>query len=460
MEGIVPPRTWAGWTWTRGGLLAALLAALLIAAIWAVSVAAQPLRQDPAFGENGPSLDIEWHRVGKDGQVEVFLYFFWSRTCSHCADAKPHVEALVAARPWLKLVPLETTSLANVVRYLRMSEALGQKMGGVPAFFMCGKMAIGWDSPEGRGAWLAALADYCRLSLMQAQPLGSVEPSRASPSLRLPVLGETSAAAFSLPVLTLVVGGLDAFNPCAFFVLLFLLSLLVHAQSRARMLLIGGTFVLFSGLVYFAFMAAWLNLFLVLSSIGWVTVGAALLALGAGGLNVKDYLLPGRGPSLAMPQGVRPGLFARMRGLLSAEHLPAMLVGTVVLAVTANAYELLCTSGFPMVYTRVLTLRDLPLAAYYGWLAAYNVVYVLPLAAIVGVFVWTLGRHKLTEGEGRLLKLTGGLMMLGLGAVLLAAPQWLESPLVATALLVLALGGALLARWVEGHRKGGRRPVA
>jgi hypothetical protein len=436
--------------------LPALLAGLLALAFLAVPIglpaAAQPLRQDPPGLATAPGgIDIEWHRVGADGKVEVLLYYFWSRTCSHCEEAKPHIDALVAARPWLKLVPYEVSNLGNVVRYLQMSEALGQKMGGVPAFFLCGKMAIGWDGPEGRGAWLAALADYCRLSLQQAQPLGSVEPSRAPPTLRLPVLGETSAAAFSLPVLTLVLGGLDAFNPCAFFVLLFLLSLLVHAQSRVRMLLIGGTFVLFSGLIYFAFMAAWLNLFLLMSSLGWVTVGAALLALGAGALNVKDYAFPGRGPSLSMPEGARPGLFARMRGLLSAEHLPAMLAGTVVLAVTANAYELLCTSGFPMVYTRVLTLRELPLAGYYGWLAAYNVIYVLPLALIVGTFVWTLGRHKLTEREGRLLKLTSGLMMLGLGAVLLAAPHLLESPLVAAALLVLALGGALLAGWLERH---------
>jgi hypothetical protein len=110
-----------------------------------------------------------------------------------------------------------------------------------------------------------------------------------------------------------------------------------------------------------------------------------------------------------------------------------------------------------MVYTRVLTLRELPLGAYYRWLAAYNVVYVLPLALIVAAFAWTLGRHKLSEGEGRLLKLTSGLMMLGLGAMLLVAPQWLESPLAAGSLLLAALGGAGLAdRMERRHPPTGR----
>jgi hypothetical protein len=53
-----------------------------------------------------------------------------------------------------------------------------------------------------------------------------------------------------------VLAGLDAFNLCAFFVLLFLLSLMVHARRRMRMALVGGVFVAFSGLLYYVCMAA------------------------------------------------------------------------------------------------------------------------------------------------------------------------------------------------------------
>jgi hypothetical protein len=256
----------------------------------------------------------------------------------------------------------------------------------------------------------------------------------------VPLLGELDPAAVSLPVFTLVLAGLDAFNPCAFFVLFFLLSLMVHARSRARMLVIGGTFVLFSGLVYFLFMAAWLNLFLVVGGAAVVTTLAGLVALLVGGLNVKDYFFFRRGPSLSIPDHAKPGLFARMRRLLAADHLGAMLIGTLVLALAANSYELLCTAGFPMVYTRVLTLHDLSAAAYYGYLALYNLVYVLPLLAIVLVFTFTLGTKKLTERQGRILKLLSGLMMLGLGAVMLLAPELLVHPGVGVLLLLCAVG--------------------
>ena len=242
----------------------------------------------------------------------------------------------------------------------------------------------------------------------------------------------------------------------AFFVLLFLLSLMVHAGSRARMLLIGGTFVFFSGFLYFLFMAAWLNLFLLLGSAPVVTSVAGVVAVIIGLLNLKDYLAFGQGPSLSIPEGAKPRLFQRMRGLLAADRKAAMLLATVTLALAANSYELLCTAGFPMVYTRVLTLAALAPPQYYGYLAFYNLIYVLPLLAIVAVFTITLGRKKLTERQGRLLKLLSGLMMLGLGLVMLMSPEllgqlWVGVALLAVAVLVTA-ASALVGRWRKQAR--------
>ena len=173
-------------------------------------------------------------------------------------------------------------------------------------------------------------------------------------------------------------------------VLLFLLSMMAHQQSRARMLAVGGIFVLFSGLMYFAFMAAWLNLFQLLGELAWVTLAAGLLAVVVGAVNVKDFFLFDRGVSLSIPESRKPDIFRRARAILAAENLPAMLAATVFLAVAANFYELLCTAGFPMVYTRLLTLGEPSAAVRYLYLALYNLVYVLPLAAIVLVFARTL----------------------------------------------------------------------
>jgi hypothetical protein len=199
--------------------------------------------------------------------------------------------------------------------------------------------------------------------------------------------------------------------------------------------------------MYFAFMAAWLNLFQLLGNLAWMTLAAGVMALVVGLINIKDFFRFGRGVSLSIPEGRKPAIYQRARAILAAGSLPAMLAATVLLAVAVNFYELLCTAGFPMVYTRLLTLQALAPARHYLYLALYNLVYVIPLAVIVGAFTFTMGARRLSEREGRLLKLMSGLMMLQLGMLLVFAPDWLNRLGVAFALLGVALG----ATWVAAR---------
>jgi hypothetical protein len=194
-------------------------------------------------------------------------------------------------------------------------------------------------------------------------------------------------------------------------------------------------------------MAAWLNVFQLLGALAWLTLAAGLLAIAVGLINIKDFFAFERGITLSIPESRKPDIYRRARAILNAENLPAMLGATIVLAVAANFYELLCTAGFPMVYTRLLTLNELSAGARYGYLALYNLIYVLPLALIVFAFVRTLGVHKLSEREGRLLKLLSGVMMLELGILLAAAPALLSNLWVSAALLAIALGLTALVAW-------------
>jgi hypothetical protein len=382
-----------------------------------------------------------WWTLGVNGEHQIRLYFFWTRTCPHCQQARPDIEAISLEFPWVELQSRELAGgNGNGRLYAQLAAEIGARPLSVPAFLFCGRLLTGYDNRTGMGAELRRQLEECRMVLARGKsPFDSAIASTRDTAAHLPGLGSVDLSEWSLPLVAMTLGALDSFNPCAFFVLLFLLSLLVNARSRARMLLIGGLFVCVSGIVYFLFMAAWLNLFLVIGQLQWITLCAGLLALIIGVLNVKDFFFLHAGPTLSLPQSAKPGLFRRMRALVAADSLPSMITGTLVLAVFANAYELLCTAGFPMVFTRVLTLENLPLAQYYAYIALYCGVYVLPLLSIVGVFVWTLGRHKLSEHEGRMLKLMSGLMMGGLGILLLVRPELLNNITTTIALLSVVI---------------------
>ena len=377
-------------------------------------------------------------------ETAVDLHVFWSLRCPHCLKALPELRQMAAEHPWLHLHDYEITqSPTNLQRFQDMALAHGETAQAVPTLFYCGHMEVGWPDAAVQQAELLARLEACR------QGTAAIPPTVETP-LNLPLLGEIRLADLSLPVLTILLAGLDAFNPCAFFVLLFLLSLLTHQHQRSRMLLIGGIFVLCSGVLYFAFMAAWLNVFLVVGNLAWITAAAGALALLIGALNLKDYFAFPHGPSLSISAERRADLFQRGRRLVQSGHLPTMLATTLLLAGVANFYELLCTAGFPMVFTRLLTLREQDVAQHYAYLLLYNLIYILPLLLIVLAFVRTLGSRKLSEREGRLLKLLSGLMMFGLGLLLVIAPEQLDNPRQALLLPLAAVAlTALIARWTK-----------
>lgn len=375
----------------------------------------------------------------------ITLDLFWSETCPHCAEAKGFVATIEAERPWVEVRMHEVSRDTDAARrFAHMAGELGLVAEAVPALIYCGVMDVGWDS-EQSGPWLLARLDDCRARG------GSLAGDEADPVL-LPGIGAIDPSAVSLPAFTMIIAALDAFNPCAFFVLLFLLSLLANQHDRRRVFAIGGLFVFASGLMYFAFMAAWLNVFQLVGALTGVTLLAGLLAMVVGGLNVKDFFAPGRGPSLSIPEAARPGIYRRAREVLQSGSTGTMVAATLLLAFTANFYELLCTAGFPMIYTRVLTLSEPSLAARYAYLALYNLVYVLPLLLMVLLFAGALTVHKLSEREGRLLKLASGVMMAELGVLLLVAPQSLGS-LASTGVLVgVAVAVTIVAALVTRAR--------
>lgn len=350
--------------------------------------------------------------------LEVFV----REGCPHCAEAERYLATLQRERPELVVVyrPVDRDAEAREELTLRSRRA-GIWPPGVPTFAIGERMLVGFATAERSGPAVIALIDDATADR------SGVGDGRAADTeqIRTSLFGTLSAQRMGLPLFTLVLGLLDGFNPCAMWVLLFLLSLLVRLQDRRRMALIAGTFVLVSGAVYYAFMAAWLNIFLAVGMTGPLRLLLGSVALTLGTVNLKDFVAFGRGPTLSIPDAAKPGIYARVRAVLRAEALTASLLAVAVLAVLVNFVELLCTAGFPAIYTAVLTQHGLEPWAHYAYLGLYILGYLADDSLMVTLAVVTLGSRKLTERGGRWLKLLSAVVMLALGATLLLRPEWL-----------------------------------
>ena len=344
-----------------------------------------------------------------DAETARVLEVFVRDGCPHCTAAKKFLPQFAREHPDLRIAyrSLDTDRRAagDLARHSRRA---GVWPPGVPTFVIGEKVLVGFVSPEVTGPKLAALVDG-----------GTAAPGKTKAA----EFGDLRVAEHGQPLFTVILGLIDGFNPCAMWVLLFLLSILVRLQDRRRMALIAGTFVLVSALVYYAFMAAWLNLFLLVGFSDLLRYGLAAVALVLGALNARDFFRSRSGYTLAIPASAKTGLYARVRDILRTNRLLSSLVGVSALAVLVNFIELLCTAGLPAIYTAVLAQQELSAPVYYGYLGLYILAYIADDALMVTLAVAALGSKKLSERAGHWLKLLSGLVMLALGGIMLWFPQ-------------------------------------
>ena len=379
-----------------------------------------------------PKVPQELH----SDDLEVFV----RKGCPHCEAAKQFLKQLQSENPHIRIQirDLEEDHGA-LARLNHLASKLGVEHIGVPTFYTQGELVIGYTSEEITGQILRNLLARPPPQSNQDFPDGACALEKGEPcvspvipkpaetsGLTLPFVGPLSLPDLGLPLFTVLLGLLDGFNPCAMWVLLFLLSLLATLRDRKKMFLLAGTFVLVSGLVYFAFMAAWLNVFLVIgySRMTQLLLGGIAMIIGA--INVKEFFAFRQGVSLSIPESTKPGLYTRIRQILQAENMMGALFGIIVLAMLVNLIELVCTAGFPAIYTEMLSNQNFEWWRYYSYLGLYNLAYMADDAIMVTIAVITLSHRKLQEREGRCLKLLSGIVMVILGITLFGAPDWLR----------------------------------
>jgi glutaredoxin len=378
----------------------------------------------------GVGIAVGANAAGADtATIEAFV----REGCPHCAKAEEFLDRLQQEQPSLKVVVRDVQKEpAALERLKELARVQGAGAARVPAVYVGGQLIIGYSEQAstdklirsalaGRAASAAAAdAETCEAEDSLACPQTGAKTFVPSETFEVSLFGRTlTLDDVGLPAFTLAMGLLDGFNPCSMWVLLLMISLLAPMNNRRRMLAIAGTFVLIQGIAYFLFMAAWLNLFLVIGLSRASQLIIAAIAIVAGLINVKDFLALNIGVSLSIPEKAKPGIYSRMRAILHAESLAAAIVGAIILAILVQIVEFLCTSGFPALFTRILTLRELEPGTYYGYLLLYIAAYMLDDIIILTIGVVMLSRHRLQEREGRVLKLVSGLVMIGLGVYLI-----------------------------------------
>lgn len=415
----------------RGHPLSALIVALLLA------LAA--LLPAPAARAQSP-----------ESPPPAVIYLFWSDTCSHCAKARRFLEDVTASDSRLQLRSHEVSASAETEQlFLRTVAAYGIEVPAVPLVLIGERAFVGYvdDGSTGAAMLSAALACYeagCpdivgflarQLRSETTGPPVAADGLTGPPGtpgpplpamLDIPLIGSVSTGSLSLPVLTILLAAVDGFNPCAMWVLVVLLGLLLGMTDHVRMWILGGVFLLASAVVYFLFMAAWLNVLLILGALAWIRLAVGAIALAGGAWNLFEFFRNPAGSCRVRSPGQRSRLVERLKASVRQRSLVVAIVGIVAIAVAANLVELLCSAGIPAVFTQVLAMSALPAWQYYLYLLLYLAVFLLDDLAVFVVAMVSLQASGLTVRYARFSHLIGGTILLAVGALLMLRPDWLQ----------------------------------
>ena len=188
---------------------------------------------------------------------------------------------------------------------------------------------------------------------------------------------------------------------------------------------LGIAFIASSAFIYFLFLSAWLNLFLFLGFVVWVRVLIGLAALVAGGYYLKYYLVNKQGSCSIMGDAKRRKIFEKIRSIIQKRWFILALGGIILLAAAVNLVELICSAGLPAIYTKILSLSNLPAWQYYLYLLFYILIFMLDDLLVFFTAMITFRVTGIGGKYSRFSHLIGGILMLAIGLLLLFKPEWL-----------------------------------
>lgn len=385
------------------------------------------------------------------GDEKVTVYLFWSSTCPHCRDEKDFLAKLVEKYPQVQVKDFEVSGNADNSRlFKKVAQEFGNERGLVPFTVIGDQHVLGFYNEQTTGEVIETLVKNSLetpcpdvvASIISPEPTISLMPTPAAcandcgcgevdqdlgrvDKLTIPLLGEINIKGLSLPVLSVILGLIDGFNPCAMWALVFLISLLLGMEDGYRRWLLGAAFIVTSAFVYFLFMSAWLNLFLFLGYISWIRVIVGLAAFIIAGYCLNDFW-KNRGGVCKVTGGERKTRITDLlREVIEGRNLGGALVGIVLLAFVVNLIELICSAGFPAVFTHILSLSNLNTWQYYSYLLAYVFFFMLDDLLIFFIAMTTLKAVGLDGKYARYSRLIGGILILIIGLLLLFKPEWL-----------------------------------
>ena len=368
---------------------------------------------------------------------KVNIYIFHNYNCPHCEEALDyfnndfHDDKVMIYEYEL----LKDEHAYNRNLYLKVCELLDIKRNSVPLIIIGNDYIIGFSDSKkdviNKTVNFYKQKDYRDIV---GEELGIVDVSdkeiihyEEKDYVIDSIFGKINLKNLSLPLITIIMGLTDGFNPCAMWILLFLISMLFNMKDKKKMWILGLTFIATSAFVYFLFMMAWLNINNFLNSISYFRMIIAFFSLIFSGINLYSYFKEKKEDGcVVIKKEKRKFVFSNIKKIVSSKSFILSIIGIIFLAIIVNLIELLCSIGLPMMYTEILSVNNVSGNSFYRYIFLYIFFFIIDDLMVFVISMITLKSTAISSKYNKYSHLIGGIIMLIIGLLLIFKPEWLS----------------------------------
>ncbi|MCI7558581.1 MAG: hypothetical protein MSS76_00455 [Clostridium sp.] len=372
-------------------------------------------------------------------EKELNIYLFYGDKCPHCAELEKFLEQYLDDNKNVILNKYEVWSnKENQEKYKEVQKILNDYSNGVPYLIIGNNVITGYDSeitPERIKNTITYYSNfdykdkvgiYLGTTTEEEENLKEDGKKYEDAEVNIPILGKKKSKEVPILLSTILIGLVDGFNPCAMWILIFLISMLLGMKNVKRKWALGITFLLSSALVYFLFLISWLNLAVFLNNIILIRMGISIIAVFFGILTIlKFFFVKEDDGCEVVDKSGRKKIINSIKKIIKEKSFILALFGIVVLAASVNVIELLCSLGLPVMFTQILTINEVSKTAQIIYSLIYVFFFLIDDIVVFTIAMKTLEIKAISNKFGKYSHLIGGIIMLIIGFLMIYKPEWL-----------------------------------
>lgn len=391
---------------------------------------------------------------------KVNVYLFYGDGCPHCSALEEYLDENYSNDKDVKVYKYEVwNDVTNQELWKKVEDVTGEEAKGVP-YFVIGKEVMQgysagdvWEKKVDKAIEEAKKINYndnvgITLGVVEGKITKDDDISKSNydpdkkeadisdyynndsdtnddTELNIPLIGTISLKDMSIPVIAILIGLVDGFNPCAMWVLIFLITMLFDYPSKKKMWILGCTFLFTSAFIYFLFMISFLKVAMFINSINVLKLLIAVFALVFGGFNIYRYFKTKDVGCDVVDKNKRRRIINRIKNILSSKSFAFAIGGIILLAISVNLIELLCSMGLPVMFTEILAYNNITGVKNILYIILYIIFFLIDDLIVFFIAMKTLKITAISNKYSKYSHLVGGLIMIAIGLLMILKPEWL-----------------------------------